>query len=145
MTARNAREPKCGEYDLQPGKLFTDEESKKIHSLAVRNVSRNVTELATELSDIAKLTDNHIALWNLIRTRTMNKDICTRTVIQDGMKAMGIDISKNFSHWLARLESHGLISVDYEDMMIISSRKSEEREASDSLLTHRWPGVTNCS
>lgn len=101
--------PKCGEYGLQPGKLFTDEESKKIHSLGVRNVLRGVTVRATELSDIAKLTDNHLALWNLIRTWTMIKDLCTRAVIQVGMKATGIDISKNFSHWLARLESHGLI------------------------------------
>lgn len=93
------------EYNLQPGKLFTDEESKKIHSLAVRNVSRDVTDLATELNDIAKLTDNHIALWNLIRTKTMNKDICTGTVIQNSMKAMGIDISKNFSHWLPGLKA----------------------------------------
>ncbi|MGD8163077.1 primase-like DNA-binding domain-containing protein [Pantoea sp. FN0307] len=38
------------------------------------------------------ITENHIALWNLIRSRTMNNDICTRAVIRDDMKAPGLDV-----------------------------------------------------
>ncbi|WP_081316024.1 helicase RepA family protein [Pantoea dispersa] len=122
---KDAEEPKRRAYDLQPVRLFTDEEGEEIHSLAVRDVSRDVTEQAPELSDIAKLTDNHIALWNLIRSRTMNNDICTRTVIRDDMKALGLDV-KNFSRWVTKLETEGLLTVDGEMMTLMTRRQCEE-------------------
>lgn len=37
---KDAEEQKRGAYDLQPVKLFTDEEGEEIHSLAVRDVAR---------------------------------------------------------------------------------------------------------
>lgn len=91
----------------------------------MRDVSREVSELAPELSDIAKLTDNHIALWNLIRSRTMNNDICTRTVIRDDMKAPGLDV-KNLSRWVTKPETEGLLTVDGEMMMLMTRRQCEE-------------------
>ncbi|KAA6097099.1 MULTISPECIES: hypothetical protein [unclassified Pantoea] len=122
---KDADEPKRRAYDLQPVKPFTDEEGEEIHSLAVRDVSRDVTELAPELSDIAKLTDNHIALWNLIRSWTMNNDICTRTVIRDDMNALRL-VVKNFSRWIAKLETEGLIEVDREVITLMTRWQSEE-------------------
>jgi len=41
----------------------------------------------------------------------MNNDICTRAVIQDDMKALGLDV-KNFSRWITKLETEGLLNVD---------------------------------
>lgn len=64
-------------------------------------------------------------LWNLIRSRTMNNDICTRTVIRDDMKALGLDV-KNFSRWVTKLETEGLLTVDGEMMTLMTRRQCEE-------------------
>lgn len=42
MKDTEAEEPKRQAYDLQPVKLFTDEEGEKIHSLAVREMVRGM-------------------------------------------------------------------------------------------------------
>lgn len=59
-----------------------------------------------------------MALWNLIRNRTMNNDICTRAVIWDDMKVLGLDV-KNSIRWLARHESRGRVSISDEKIAII--------------------------
>ncbi|WP_159378396.1 hypothetical protein [Pantoea dispersa] len=110
---KEAEESKRRHYDLQPVRLFTDEEGEEIHSLAVRDVSREVSELAPELSDIVKLTDNHISRWNLIRIRAMNNEICTRTAIRDDKKASGLDV-KNISRWVTKPENEALLTVGAE-------------------------------
>ncbi|MEB5838466.1 helicase RepA family protein [Pantoea dispersa] len=122
---KDAEEPKRRAYDLQPVRLFTDEEGEEIHSLAVRDVARDVDEHDPHLSSIPNLSENHATLWALIRSRTENGDACTRALLRDDMKAMGIDVSKNFSRWLAKLESHGMLTVNDEEITIISCRKSE--------------------
>ena len=55
----------------------------------------------------------------------MNNDICTRAVIRDDMKALGLDV-KNFSRWITKLETEGLLTVDGEVMTLITRRQSEE-------------------
>lgn len=124
---KDAEEPKRRAYDLQPVKLFTDEEGEEIHSLAVRDVARDVDEHDPHLSSIPNLSENHATLWALIRSRTENGDACTRALLRDDMKAMGIDVSKNFSRWLAKLASRGMVSINDEEITIISCRKSEGR------------------
>ena len=98
---KDAEEPKRRAYDLQPVKLFTDEEGEEIYSLAVRDVARDVDEHDPHLSSIPNLSENHATLWALIRSRTENGDACTPALLRDDMKAMGIDVSKNYSRWLA--------------------------------------------
>jgi len=58
----DAEEPKRRAYDLQPVKLFTDEEGEEIHSLAVRDVAREADEDEPELAGVPNITGNHIAL-----------------------------------------------------------------------------------
>lgn len=52
-------------------------------------------------------------------------DACTRALLRDDMKAMGLDDSKNFSRRLSGLESHGMVIVNDEEITIISYRKSK--------------------
>ena len=42
---KDAEEPKRRAYDLQPVKIFTDEEGGESHSLVVRDVAREADEL----------------------------------------------------------------------------------------------------
>ncbi|WP_187143667.1 hypothetical protein [Pantoea sp. FDAARGOS_194] len=42
---KDAEEPKRRAYDLQPVKIFTDEEGEESHSLVVRDVAREADEL----------------------------------------------------------------------------------------------------
>lgn len=59
---KEAEELKRRAYDLQPVKLFTDEEGEEIHSLAVRDVARDVDEHNPHLSCIPNLSENHATL-----------------------------------------------------------------------------------
>ncbi|WP_288443368.1 hypothetical protein [uncultured Pantoea sp.] len=89
-----AEEPKRRAYNLQPVRLYTDQEGEEIHSLALQDVARDVDEHDPHLSRIPNLSENHATLWALIRSRTENWDACIRTLLRDDMKAMGIDLSK---------------------------------------------------
>lgn len=122
---KDAEEPAKKAYDLRTVELFTDDDGEDICSLVVRDVARTAVEIDPELARLGNITENHSTLWNLIRSRTENGDLCTRSILRDDMKAMGIDTSKNFSRWLTKLHTDGLVAVDGEEVKILSKRYSE--------------------
>ncbi len=75
-----------------------------------------------DLAGISRLTENHVALWQAIRSRTASGDSCTRTLVRDDMKAMGFDVSKKFARWLDKLEKDGLIAFDGEHITPLPHR-----------------------
>ncbi|MEB5838482.1 hypothetical protein MXF26_19730 [Pantoea dispersa] len=117
--------PKRRAYDLQLVRLYTDEEGVEIHSLVVLDVVRDVDEHDPHLSSIPNLSENHATMWAIIRSRTENGDAFTRILLRDDMKAMSIDVSKNFCRWPATPERHGMVTVNDKEITIISCRKSE--------------------
>lgn len=90
---KDAEEPKRRAYDLQPVTLFTDEEGEKIHSLAVRDIAREADEREPELAGEPKTTGNHMAFWQVVRSRVASKKVCTRVIIRDDFKSIGIQPS----------------------------------------------------
>ncbi|MHB2095870.1 helicase RepA family protein [Pantoea dispersa] len=119
---KDAEEPKRRAYDLQPVRLFTDEEGEEIHSLAVRDVAREAEESDPDLIAVPKLSDNHLAIWQSVRSRNARGEACTKAIIIDDLKAMGIDTRKHFSRWLGKLTKAGLVSLDGENIVIHSQR-----------------------
>lgn len=81
---------------MQPVKLFTDEEGKEIHSLAARDVAREAEDNDPNLIAVPNLSDNHLAIWQSVRSRNARSEACSKAIIIDDLKAMGIDTRKFF-------------------------------------------------
>ncbi|MEB5973498.1 helicase RepA family protein [Pantoea dispersa] len=120
---KDAEEPKRRAYDLQPVRLFTDEEGEEIHSLAVQDVAREADEREPELAGVPNITGNHMALWQAIRSRIASKEACTKMIVRDDLKAMGIN-TKHFTRWLQKLTDDDLIIQNGDHLTLHSHHKS---------------------
>lgn len=110
---KDSEEPERHAYDLRTAELFHDEDGELVTSLAVLDRPREVKEVDPALEGVTKLTDNHSSLWQSVRSRTAKGEPCTKAIIRDDLKAIGIDV-KNFHRWLDKLEKEGVISLDGE-------------------------------
>jgi len=119
---KDSEEPERNAYDLRTDELFHDEDGELVTSLVVIDKPREVNELDPELIGISKLSDNHMSVWQAIRSRTAKGEACTRAIIRDDLKAMRIDTSKHYSRWLNKLVESNLISLDGEIIHINSAR-----------------------
>ena len=117
---KDAEEPERKAYDLRPVDLYVDDEGERIGSLVVRDLPREAKETDPALVGVPNLTENHTALWQSVRSRTQRGDPCTRSIVRDDLKAMGIDTGKHFSRWLQKLVESGLLKVDGENITILS-------------------------
>lgn len=123
---KDAEEPPRRAYDLHSVDLYVDDDGDRITSLVLNDEGREAIDNNIagdpDLSGISRLTDNHIALWQAIRSRTGSGDSCTRSLVRDDMRAMGFDVAKKFTRWLDKLEKDGLIAVDGERITPLSQR-----------------------
>lgn len=116
---KDSEEPERHAYDLRQVDLYTDEDGDNVASLVVIDRPREVKEVEPELAGVSKLSGNHMALWQAIRSRTANGENCTRAVIRDDLKAAGID-TKHWVRWLDKLKDDGLI-IESEDFLTLHS------------------------
>ncbi len=105
---KDAEELERKAYDLRTVELFTDSDGDKVHSLVVMDEARDAKEVDPDLAGVAKLTGNHMALWQAIRSRIAKGEPCTRSIIRDDLKAIGMD-TRHFSRWVQKLLDDGLI------------------------------------
>lgn len=123
---KDAEEPSRRAYDLSEINLYVDDDGDHISSLVLNDEGREVRERDIaddpDLAGISRLTENHVALWQAIRSRTASGDCCTRSLIRDDMKAMGFDVSKKFARWLDKLVKDGLIAFDGDSIMPLSQQ-----------------------
>ena len=104
---KDAEELKEMACDLREVELFKDEGGELITSLVLEDKPRPPVE--RERIEYAKnKTENHVALWQCIRTRTAQKEPCSIALLRDDMKKLGYEM-KNFSRWLHKLEKDGVI------------------------------------
>lgn len=117
---KDAEEPDKNAYDLRPIELYYDEDNELISSLVVidspRTAQKSGVNRYPELKGVPNLTNNHIALWECIRNRTQENDSCTKAIIRDDLRAMGLDVDKKFSRWLSKLIDAGVILIE-EDVI----------------------------
>jgi hypothetical protein len=119
---KDAEEPERKAYDLRTAELYTDEDGEMVCSLVVRDVPREAKEVDPELAGVEKLTDNHMALWQAIRSRIARGEPCNRAVIRDDLKATGIN-TKHFTRWLQKLIDDGLVIQDGDLLTLKSLRE----------------------
>lgn len=123
---KDAEEPERRAYDLREVELYTDEDGEAIGSLVLRDMSREPNEVDPELEAVSNLSNNHLALWQSVRSRKARGDACTKAIIIDDLKAMGVDTSKHFSRWLNKLVKSGLLEVEGENITIHPQREVGE-------------------
>lgn len=80
-------------------------------------------EIPDELTGVKRLTENHMVVWQAIRSRTARAEPCTRTLIRDDLKAMGED-AKNLTRTISKLADEGLITIDGEQISPVSHSDS---------------------
>ncbi|EKN3336997.1 helicase RepA family protein [Yersinia enterocolitica] len=117
---KDSEEPSTRAYDLSPLNLYIDNDGEEVNSLVLcdrgREVSDEDSPYEAELAGIQRLTANHIALWQSIRSRTTSGEACTKSLVRDDMRGMGFDVAKKFTRWLDKLEIDGLIHIDGENI-----------------------------
>ncbi|MEX9582241.1 helicase RepA family protein [Providencia rettgeri] len=115
---KDSEEPQRHAYDLRTVELFHDEDDELITSLTVMDKPREVKETDPALVGITRLTDNHTALWQSIRSRTSKNEPCTRAILRDDLKALlGDDaVRKSFGRWLDKLKTEGLVRIEGDNV-----------------------------
>ncbi|MCZ5153541.1 helicase RepA family protein [Escherichia coli] len=111
---KDAEELKEAAYDLRVVELFTDTDGELITSLVLEDTPRPPVE-RERIEEAKYKTENHVALWQCIRTRTAQKEPCTIALLRDDMKKLGYEM-KNFRRWLYKLEGDGVITIDGDDV-----------------------------
>jgi len=111
---KDAEEPERRAYDLRAAELYKDEDDEAVCSLVVRDVPREAKEVEPELANVSRLTENHQALWQAVRSRTAKGEPCTIAIVKDDLRAtLGAEnVRKSFSRWLEKLESEKRIRID---------------------------------
>ncbi|WP_052189594.1 hypothetical protein [Xenorhabdus sp. NBAII XenSa04] len=120
---KDAEEPETKAYDMRVVELFTDKDGEDVTSLALIDRPRDPVE-AEEIEHVSNKSDNHTALWQCIRSRTVLKEPCSIALIRDDLKAIGVNV-KNFSRWLTKLEQDGLITRNGQELMIINQNNKD--------------------
>ncbi|EIQ0071669.1 AAA family ATPase [Salmonella enterica] len=121
---KDAEEPPPAAFDLRESELFTDRDGEKVASLVVHDVARKPRDVDPELADVNKLTGNHAALWQCIRSRKARGEPCNRSVLRDDLEALlGDKARKSFHRWLEKLVKDGLIEVDDAGDVVIRNSK----------------------
>lgn len=123
---KDSEEPERHAYDLRQVDLYTDDDGDEVASLVVYDTPREAREIDPALVGAPKLSDNHMAVWQAIRSRTAKGEPSTRAVIRDDLKAAGMDTSKHFSRWLTKLIDLGMVVKDGENLSIRSLREVAE-------------------
>lgn len=115
---KDAEEPERKAYDLRAAELYTDEDGELVCSLVVHDEPREAKEVEPELASVSRLSDNHQALWQAVRSRTARGEPCTIAVIKDDLRAtLGTEkVRKSFPRWLDKLESEKIIRIDGESL-----------------------------
>ncbi|MDY8883425.1 hypothetical protein UZM40_23160, partial [Escherichia coli] len=115
---KDAEEPERKAYDLRTAELYTDEDGELVCSLVVHDQPREAKEVEPELANVSRLSDNHHALWQAVRSRTAKGEPCTISVIKDDLRAtLGADkVRKSFPRWLDKLESEQIIRIEGENL-----------------------------
>lgn len=64
-----------------------------------------------------------MALWQAVRSRIANQEACTKVIVRDDLKAMGIN-TKHFTRWLQKLTDDGLIIHHGDHLTLHAHRES---------------------
>ena len=116
---KDAEQPDTKAYDLISVHIRTDSDGDNINSLCLTSVGRPPKDNEDALPKASRMSGNHEALWQAVRSRTQAGDPTTRAIIIDDLKAQGL-VVKHFSLWLAKLVNGGQLRE--ESGMIVMNK-----------------------
>ena len=116
---KDAEQPDTKAYDLISVHIRTDSDGDDINSLCLTSVGRQPKDNEEALPKASRMSGNHEALWQAVRSRTQAGDPTTRAIIIDDLKAQGL-VVKHFSLWLAKLVNGGQLRE--ESGMIVMNK-----------------------
>ena len=116
---KDAEQPDTKAYDLISVHIRTDSDGDDINSLCLTSVGRQPKDNEDALPKASRMSGNHQALWQAVRSRTQAGDPTTRAIIIDDLKAQGL-VVKHFSLWLAKLVNGGQLRE--ESGMIVMNK-----------------------
>jgi hypothetical protein len=116
---KDAEQPDTKAYDLISVHIRTDSDGDDINSLCLTSVGRQPKDNEDALPKASRMSGNHQALWQAVRSRTQAGDPTTRAIIIDDLKAQGL-VVKHFSLWLAKLVDGGQLRE--ESGMIVMNK-----------------------
>ena len=110
---KDAEEPRAAAFDLREAELFTDRDGELVASLVLRDTPREPQEPDPDLAKVKHLSDNHVAIWQSIRSRTSKGEPCNVSVIRDDIIALlGENGRKGYKRWLDKMVRENLIAID---------------------------------
>ncbi|MCE3118707.1 helicase RepA family protein [Enterobacter sp. ASE] len=110
---KDAEEPRATAFDLSEVEVFKDKDGDAVASLVLRDTPREPQEPDPELAGVKHLSDNHVAIWQSIRSRTSKGEPCNVSVIRDDIIALfGENGRKGYKRWLDKMVRDNLIAVD---------------------------------
>lgn len=115
---KDAEEMPSTAYDLKTFELCLDEDDEVITSLCVIDNGREPIQ-DEQFNNTNNTSKNHLAVWKCIRSRTVDSNVCFKSVIREDLKKLGID-TKNFSRWLTKLIDSDLIRVDNDTIFLVN-------------------------
>ena len=116
---KDAEQPDTKAYDLISVHIRTDSDGDDVNSLCLTSVGRQPKDNEDALPKASRMSGNHEALWQAVRSRTQAGDPTTRAIIIDDLKAQGL-VVKHFSLWLAKLVNGGQLRE--ESGMIVMNK-----------------------
>ncbi|MCY4329945.1 MAG: AAA family ATPase [Endozoicomonadaceae bacterium] len=105
--AKDSDEQEAVAFDMAKQFLFTDKDGDEVVTL-VPSVKGREPPKEDELPKVNKLTGNHEAVWQAVRSRQARKETTNKRIIFDDLKAQGLNI-KNFSRWVDKLVNDGIL------------------------------------
>ena len=114
---KDAEQPDTKAYDLISVHIRTDSDGDDVNSLCVIPVGRQPSDDYEALPKASRMSGNHEALWQAVRSRTQAGDPTTRAIIIDDLKAQGLAV-KHFSKWLSKLVDGGQLRIENDIILM---------------------------
>ena len=114
---KDAEQPDTKAYDLISVHIRADSDGDDINSLCLTSVGRQPKDNEEALPKASRMSGNHQALWQAVRSRTQAGDPTTRAIIIDDLKAQGLAV-KHFSKWLSKLVDGGQLRIENDIILM---------------------------
>jgi hypothetical protein len=114
---KDSDQPETKAYDLTSIHIRYDSDGDDVNSLCVIPAGRQPSEDGESLPKASRMSGNHLALWQAMRSRTQSGHPTTRQVIIDDLKAQGLP-TQHFGRWLAKLVDEGQLKVEGDTILM---------------------------
>ncbi|WP_062260826.1 AAA family ATPase [Endozoicomonas arenosclerae] len=114
---KDSEPPKTQAFDMSIKHLFNDQDGDAVTTL-VPTVEGREPPVEEPEEKAIRLTGNHEAVLQAVRSRMASGESTVRSVIRDDLKAQGLN-TKHFPRWVDKLLNDELVSLSGEELKLI--------------------------